>query len=155
LATAPEDETGEAQDGTDAAGPDLSDTDPAKSDAAIVTGVIERSPESARLILIASNTFASDAALDLASRGIGTPLTKPVEFLQNAIDWSLEDRDLLALRGHTQFARTLAPLTEGERRLWEYLNYGLALAGLLAVWGWRRWVRAADRARYRQILAEV
>jgi gliding motility-associated transport system permease protein/gliding motility-associatede transport system auxiliary component len=120
-----------------------------------VTSVIERSPESARLVLIASNTFASDLALDLASQGLGTSYTKPVEFLQNAIDWSLEDRNLLALRGRTQFARTLAPLAENGQRLWEYLNYALALMGLAAVWGWRRRVASTDRQQYERILAEV
>lgn len=120
-----------------------------------VTGVISRSPESARLVVIASNTFASDAVIGLASEGMGTFYTKPVEFLQNAVDWSLEDRGLLALRGRAQFARTLAPLSAGDQMAWEYLNYALALAGLAAVWGWRRYVRRADRARYQQILAEV
>jgi ABC-2 type transport system permease protein len=118
-------------------------------------GVIDRSPESARLVLIASNTFASDAVIGLASEAIGTIYTKPVEFLQNAVDWSLEDSGLLALRGRTQLARTLAPLSAGEQMFWEYLNYGLAFGGLALVWGWRRLVRRADQARYQQILAEV
>ena len=126
-----------------------------KDDEAPLSGVIGHSPESARLILIASNTFASDAAIALASEGLGTLYAKPVEFLQNAIDWSLEDPGLLALRGRTQLARTLEPLREREQRLWEYLNYALALAGLVAVWGWRRQVAEADRRRYQRILVEV
>lgn len=117
--------------------------------------VIEHSPDSAKLIVIASNTFGSDLAIDLASQGLGTLYTKPLEFLQNAIDWSLEDRSLLALRGRTQFARTLAPLNEKDQRMWEYGNYGLALAGLLLVWGWRRRIDRADRRRYERILGEV
>ncbi|NLO79572.1 MAG: ABC transporter permease subunit [Xanthomonadaceae bacterium] len=118
-------------------------------------GIIERSPESARLVLIASNTFASDIAMAMASQGIGTSYTKPVEFLQNAIDWALEDSALLALRGRAQFARTLVPLTDEGRQFWETLNYLLALAGLGLVWLWRWQVRRADQARYQQILAEV
>lgn len=120
-----------------------------------IAGVIERSPESARLILVASNTFASDAAINLTSQGINTLYTKPLAFLQNAIDWSLEDRGLLSLRGRTQLARTLYPMREGGQRLWESLNYGLALAGLLAIWIWRRRVAAVDRIRYQKILSEV
>ena len=118
-------------------------------------GVIERSPESARLVVIASNTFASDIALDLASQGLNTLYTQPVDFLQNAIDWSLEDPGLLALRGRTQLARTLEPLDEGRQQFWEYLNYGLALGGLGLVWAWRRRVAAGDRLRYQRILAEA
>jgi len=118
-------------------------------------GVIDRSPESARLVVIASNTFGSDIALDLASQGLNTLYTQPIEFLQNAIDWSLEDPGLLSLRGRTQLARTLEPLDEGRQRFWEYLNYGLALGGLVLVWAWRRRVAAGDRLRYQRILAEA
>ncbi len=120
-----------------------------------ITSVIERSPESARLVLVASNTFASDTALELASQGLNTLYTKPLEFLQNAIDWSLEDPGLLALRGRTQLARTLTPIPESRQRMWEYLNYALALAGLFAVWAWRRRIDAHDRLRYQRILREV
>ncbi|MGW8309981.1 MAG: Gldg family protein [Thiogranum sp.] len=120
-----------------------------------ITSVIDRSPESARIILVASNTFADDGVLNLASEGLGTLYTKPVEFLQNAIDWSLEDRGLLSIRSRAQFARTLAPMERSDQLFWEYLNYGLALAGLVVVWSWRRRVRHAEQVRYQSILAEV
>ncbi|MGD2073402.1 MAG: Gldg family protein [Gammaproteobacteria bacterium] len=120
-----------------------------------ITGVIDRSPESARIILVASNTFADDAVLSLASEGLGTLYTKPAEFLQNAVDWSLEDRGLLAIRSRAQFARTLAPMDRADQLFWEYLNYSLALLGLVAVWFWRRWVHRAEQRRYQAILAEA
>lgn len=120
-----------------------------------ITGVIGRSPESARLLVVASNTFASDTAISLASQGLNTLYTQPLAFVQNAIDWALEDRDLLALRGRTQLARTLDPIPADGQRFWEYLNYALALGGLALVWAWRRRVAVADHRRYQQILAEV
>ncbi len=120
-----------------------------------VTSVIERSPESARLIVVASNSFASDASIDLASQGVGTMYTKPIDFMQNAIDWSLEDESLLALRGKTQLARTLYPLSQGAQQVWETVNYIAVMLGLLIVWGWRTHTRRADAHRYQQILAEV
>lgn len=48
--------------------------------------------------------------INLASMGMDIRYTKPVELLENAIDWSLEERDPLAIRGRSQFARTLDPL---------------------------------------------
>lgn len=120
-----------------------------------VGGVIKQSPGSARLVVVGSNTFASDIALQLASRGMGTQYTAPLDFMQNVVDWSLEDQSLLALRGRTQFARTLVPTSEGSEQMWEYLNYGIALIGLLLVWAWRRSVAASERKRYQRILQEV
>lgn len=131
----------------------------AKKPAAPVAGapasVIERSPDSARIVLVASNAFASDAAVNLASQGLRTLYSKPVELVQNAVDWSLEDPALLALRGRTRFAATLVPLTEAQERAWEYLDYALALAGLAAVYAWRRAVARGDRTRRQLILEEV
>lgn len=120
-----------------------------------ITGVIDRSPESARIILVAANGFASDEVLTLVSEGMRSLYSKPLEFVQNAVDWSLEDRGLLSIRSRGQFARTLLPLERNSQMFWEYVNYGLALAGLFGVWIWRRRVRLVAEARYRAILAEV
>lgn len=126
-----------------------------KETAPQATGIINHSPDSARLILVSSNTFASDMATELVSQGLSTRYTKPLAFIQNAVDWSLEDQSLLALRGRTQLARTLDPLPDGRQQLWESANYGLALIGLLMVWIWRRRVAAADQRRYQQVLMEA
>jgi ABC-2 type transport system permease protein len=125
----------------------------AASAPATPTSVVERSPDSARLVLIASNTFASDSAIELASQGVNTLYTKPLEFLQNTVDWALEDPALLDLRGRTQLARTLEPRPESQQRGWEIGNYLLALAGLALVWGWRRWVARGDALRAQRVLA--
>ena len=111
-----------------------------------------RSPESARLILFASNTFLTDSALDLARRGLRTRYLNSVQLVENAVDWSLEDRDLLGIRGRAHFSRTLPSLNRPAQVFWEYLNYGLALIGLLLVWLIRRGVASRTRLRYEAVM---
>ncbi len=118
-----------------------------------ITGVVETSPPSARMVLIGSSTFVSDTALDLAAQATGTRYLKPVELMENAVDWMLEDRGLLNLRGRGQYSRMLAPLDREAQMFWEYLNYGLALGGLALVYVLDRRARARRRARQEAILA--
>ena len=138
-------ESGRAPDG----GIGESESEPA------IGGVIERSPESSRLVLVSSNAFASDSVTSLISRGQGSLYTAQLEFLRNSVDWALGDEALLEIRGGARFARILEPMDRPTQRFWEYLNYGLALFGLLFVWGWRRWHRARRRAHYDAILQQV
>jgi len=119
----------------------------------VVGRVLDRSPDSARIILLASNTFLADASLELASGAGGTRYLNPLQLVANCIDWSLEDRDLLSIRGRGHFARTLLPMDKETRVWWEYLNYGLAAFGLLSVWSIRRLVRARARRRERLLIA--
>ena len=121
----------------------------------VVGSVIERSSSSARIVLIASNAFASDAVISLLSQGQGVLYTRPLEFLQNAIDWSLDDQGLVNIRSRARFARVLKPMTRGAQQFWEYLNYALALLGLGLVWLWRRRIQRRKQAHYNDILAEV
>lgn len=118
----------------------------------LATSVIEKSPPSARIILVGSNAFATDTVLTMVSEGMGTLYTKPLEFMQNVIDWSLEDQGLLSIRGRSRFSQTLVPLRPDEQALWEYLNYGLALAALLGTWLWRRRSQRVSLARYQAML---
>jgi len=131
--------------------PDETAATPAKPDAkpAVVSGVIESSPSSARLILLGSASFLTDTAIGLASEATQTRYDKPIELIQNAVEWSLEDRGLLALRGRGQFSRLLVPLSRQGRIFYEYLNYALALGGV----GLLYWL--ARRARTRRDLAQA
>ena len=126
----------------------------AKKDEKITIGrVIAHSPESARIFLFSSNTFLTDTAIGLLSSVLHTGYQAPVQLMTNVVDWSLEDRGLLAIRGRSQFARTLLPLSRKEQMFWEYLNYGLAGAGLLLIWLLRVAARNRSRTYYHHILA--
>ncbi|HYD43406.1 MAG TPA: Gldg family protein [Anaeromyxobacter sp.] len=128
---------------------------PAAGAEATPASVLERSPAGARLVVVASNEFASDESINLLSEGLRSLYLKPIELLQNAVDWSVEDPALLALRGRSRFAATLVPLQDGARRGWEYATYALVLAALGAVFGWRKAVARADRRRHALVLQEV
>ncbi|MBK1732852.1 Gldg family protein [Thiococcus pfennigii] len=128
------------------------DDEAAEPAAPVFSGVVETSPGSARLILIGSASFLTDAAMSLASQATQTIYTKPVELIQNAADWALEDRGLLALRGQGQYSRLLEPLGQEGRLFWEYLNYALALAGLGLIYLAHRAARARRRGFYDLVL---
>jgi ABC-2 type transport system permease protein len=146
-AQAERDKAAAGQEGGAAAEPEANEPEQ------VLGKVLERSPESARIILLASNTFLADTSLELASGAAGSRYLNPLQLVANAIDWSLADRDLLSIRGRGHFARTLVPMAAGARAFWEYLNYGLAAAGLVVVWGAHRLVLARTRRRERQLVA--
>jgi ABC-2 type transport system permease protein len=118
----------------------------------VIGRVIDHSPESARLVLFSSNTFLSDTSLGIIASVMNTGYDAPVRLINNVVDWSLEDRALLAIRGRGQFARTLMPLSRNTRVFWEYLNYGLVLAGLLLIKVLRLITRKRTRISYQHIL---
>jgi ABC-2 type transport system permease protein len=123
-----------------------------KDTPAPITHLIDRSPESARIILFSSGSFLNDKMLGLASAAMGTQYTKPLQLVKNTVDWSLEDRGLLSIRGRSEFSRTLLPMDQSTRMFWEYLNYGLALFGLLIVWLIRTRINQHTKQRYAAIL---
>ncbi len=117
--------------------------------------VLARSPEGSKLVVIASNSFASDTALELASQGQGSYYTQPIALVQNALDYALEDEALLSLRGRSALNRTLIPLTPEAQQGWESLNYGAAVLGLVGVALWRRHRRRRLSDRFATIRKEV
>lgn len=103
--------------------------------------VIERSPESARLVVIGSNDFAEDTALQMAGAAQGTQLTGEIDFLTNLAEWSLDDSGLMSIRSGGEYNRTLPAMSEDSQRAYEYATYGAALvllAALIVIQRWRR-----------------
>jgi len=158
LQKASNNESGGDQSAPDTPGPSASNQgggNANRSDATTVGGVIESSPESSRLVLVSSNAFASDGVTQLISRGQGSRYEAQHNFIRNAVDWAVGNEALLDIRGGARFARLLEPMDEPRQRFWEYLNYGLAVAGLAIVWGARRICRRKRQARYTELLETV
>jgi ABC-2 type transport system permease protein len=100
--------------------------------------VIPQSAENARLIVIGSAAFANDYILNLSSRLSGERYLNNLQFLQNSVDWAVEDLDLLAIRGGGTAVRVLNPMSPQEQTFWEVANYVLALAALITIYAaWR------------------
>ena len=91
------------------------------------TGLLERSPESARIVLYASNDFMSDQVLNSIVAASGTQYLGPLELFMNTLDWALQDEQLLSIRSRGHFNRTLPPMERRVQQRIEYVNYGLAL----------------------------
>jgi ABC-2 type transport system permease protein len=109
--------------------------------AAPVNGPIASSPDTARLIVIGSSEFLNDNVMQTASRVDQESYTNDLQLVENVVDWSTEDTDLLAIRSRGESARLLDPLSDHDQRFWEGLNYGFALVSLLALgglWQWRK-----------------
>jgi ABC-2 type transport system permease protein len=119
----------------------------------VVAGVIDHSPASSRLVVIGSGNLLADAVLQLATEATRTRYDKPLQLMANLVDWSLQDRGLLKLRGRGQYSRMLKPMEADQQMFWEYLNYGLALAGLALVAVWRHLARRRRQAAHAALLA--
>ena len=120
----------------------------------VVSSVIERSPESARLFVVGSNDFLADQVLRVIGSAEGTIYGNSVQFMANVVDWSLEDRSLLDIRARGHFNRTLPPMDGAEQAGLESLNYGLALGGVGLVFVWHRRRMKRAEASYRAWLKE-
>ena len=117
-----------------------------------VTGVIDRSPESARIILFSSSDFLSDQTLQLASSASGQQNLGALQLVDNSVDWALEDSGLLSIRSRGHYSRTLIPLARETQMEIEYLSYGLSLFGLLLVFVGYKINSRRTRKRHLQLL---
>ncbi len=114
--------------------------------------VIDKSAESARIVLFSSADFLSDQTLQLASSVSGNEDLGGLQLLNNSLDWVTEDQGLLSIRGRGHYARTLIPLDMSSRMTLEYLNYGLALVGLALVYVVQRLLQRRTRRYYQKLL---
>lgn len=101
--------------------------------------LIEHSPPDTRIVVFGSSAFVSDDVLSLAQQLDSELAAANVELVHNAVDWSLADTDLLAIRSRGAAAHTLTVAPEA-RGAWRTANLAIALAGLVLVVG-LAWLR--------------
>jgi ABC-2 type transport system permease protein len=99
-----------------------------------VSTTIGQSPDTSRLVVIGSNFFVDDFVLNLSSRLSQDRYVNNLRFLQNAVDWAVEDQDLLAIRSRGTYTHLLNALTDQQQWFWEVLNYGIALLALIGIY---------------------
>lgn len=116
----------------------------------VVSAVISRSPESARLVVLGSSDSLSDTVIDMISQTRGSLYSNTMQFVANAIDVSMEDSSLLSIRSRGHFNRTLKPLDEVQQKTLEYMNYAFAILGLLVVFGVNYMARRVYRTQRSQ-----
>jgi ABC-2 type transport system permease protein len=105
------------------------------------TSPIDQSPATARLVVIGSGDFLNDTVFNLSSQLSPDSYLNSLQLVTNAVDWSVEDMDLLGIRARGAHARILDALTQDEQSFWEFINYALAIAAVVvigAVWALRR-----------------
>ncbi|MBI5567829.1 MAG: ABC transporter permease, partial [Chloroflexi bacterium] len=126
---------------TDAAAPTTPDAPPTPTPAPQTSSLIESSPDIARLVVIGSGEFVDDVILQLSARVSQDRYLNNLQFMQNAVDWSVEDLDLLTIRSRGTTTRILRSMDQREQSTWEIVNYAIALAALIGIgglWYYRR-----------------
>ncbi len=106
-----------------------------------VLGTVKTSPEGTRLVVLGSSEFINDTLLQLSARLGEDRSLSNLQLMQNAVDWSVEDADLLSIRARGSFTRLLNPMTEQQETFWEVLNYLIAVIALIvlaALWQVRK-----------------
>lgn len=118
------------------------------------SGIIEHSPPTARLILVASTDMLKNAVLQLQSGATGSAYLNSLQMVANAIDWSTEDASLWSIRSRGHYNRTLPPMEQNSRVFWEGLNYLLAALALLGVAAARKLHERRRLAAYQRFVTE-
>lgn len=96
-------------------------------------GMVETSPDTARLVVLGSVEFIDDAVLQLSQSLSADRYLQNLQLVQNAVDWAAEDEDLLGIRSRGSYARLLNEMDPSQASVWEVANYALMLVSLVVV----------------------
>jgi ABC-2 type transport system permease protein len=106
---------------------------PAPQPAASNVGTIESSPDNARLIVVGSAEFLNDIVFELSASLTRDRYFNSLQFVQNSVDWAVEDLDLLNIRSRGTSVRVLNPQAASNQSLWEGANYLVALLAVIGI----------------------
>lgn len=95
--------------------------------------VINRSPESAKIILFSSGEFVKDQIMQLIGSANRSNFRDNISLLKNAVDVSLEGGGLQDIRARGNFNRTLPKMELSTQQWIEYGNYAIALFILVMI----------------------
>ncbi|MCY3780332.1 MAG: Gldg family protein [Chloroflexi bacterium] len=108
-------------------------------------GLIERSPNNTRLIVLGSAEFVNDNVYQISANFGGDRFFSNLQFFANAIDWFTEDVSLASIRSRGSAARILPPIDEGAQNRWIWINYAVAIVGLILIGGFWQVQRRAEQ----------
>ncbi len=107
----------------------------AEGEAVDAIGLIERSPNNTRLVVLGSAEFVNDNVYQISANFGGDRFFSNLQLLANAIDWFTEDLSLASIRGRGSAARILPPIDEVAQNRWVMINYAVAIISLLLIGG--------------------
>ena len=96
-------------------------------------GLIERSPDGTRMIVLGSSEFVNDTVYQISANFAGDRFVSNLQLIANAIDWFTEDISLASIRSRGSVARILPPISEEAQNRWVLINYAVALTGLILI----------------------
>ncbi|HSM25331.1 MAG TPA: hypothetical protein VK856_10745, partial [Anaerolineaceae bacterium] len=111
---------------------------------------INQSPENSRLVVFGSAGFIDDLPLQLSSQLTQDYVVNNLRLFQNAVDWSVEDTDLLSIRSRGSATRILIPLDTEQQNFWEISIYVIEAVLLLGLYGY--WQFHSKKNKSRNIL---
>ena len=96
-------------------------------------GLIERSPDNTRMIVLGSSEFVNDNVYKISANFGGDRFVSNLQLVANAIDWFTEDVSLASIRSRGSVARILPPISEEAQNSWVLINYAVAIIGLVLI----------------------
>ena len=96
-------------------------------------GLIERSPEGVRMIVLGSSEFVNDTVYQISANFAGDRFLSNLQLIANAIDWFSEDLSLASIRSRGSVARILPAISPEAQDRWVLINYAVAIIGLIAI----------------------